>query len=94
MYTYDPSEGISQNYVNAFLLGGEAVMFGEHIDENNLESVVFPRAAAVGERLWSPLFVNDTVDALSRLDPHRCRMVGRGFRVGPLQPGFCEATYV
>ena len=29
------------------IISGEAVMFGEHVDENNLESIIFPRAAAV-----------------------------------------------
>ena len=35
------------------------MMFGEHVDENNLESIVFPRAAAVVS-----LNTNDTIPPL------------------------------
>ena len=44
-------------FIIMLLFSGEAVMFGEHVDANNIQSVIYPRAAAVGERLWSQDFI-------------------------------------
>ncbi len=35
------------------MLGGEAVLFGEYADATNVDPQVWPRTAAVMERLWS-----------------------------------------
>lgn len=78
----DPTEA-------ALVLGGEAAMWGEQVDGNNFSPRVWPRTAAVAERLWSRASVNDPNAALSRLLAHRCRLVRRGVAAAPLQPGFC-----
>lgn len=71
------------------VLGGEAAMWGEQVDQTNFESRVWPRTAAVAERLWSAASVQDPTSALPRLLAQRCRMVRRGVNAAPLQPGFC-----
>lgn len=51
---------------------------------------VWPRAAVVGERLWSNY--EETTSATSaqpRLIVHRCRLVQRGIAASPIGPGFC-----
>ena len=78
----DPAEA-------AVVLGGEAAMWGEQVDQTNIEGRVWPRAAAVAERLWSDASLQDPDAALSRLLAQRCRMVRRGINASPLQPGFC-----
>ena len=93
MYNYDPATGMTSDQEN-FLLGGEVAMWGEYVDESNIESYIFPRAMAVGERLWSNKDQKDMNDATYRLHMHRCRMKARGFRSGPIQPGYCEQTPV
>ena len=50
------------------LLGGEAAQWTEMADKNNIETRIWPRAAAVAERLWSPATVNDPDDMYRRLD--------------------------
>ncbi|KAH0512749.1 Beta-hexosaminidase subunit beta [Microtus ochrogaster] len=57
------------------VIGGEACLWGEFVDATNLIPRLWPRASAVGERLWSPQAVTDLEDAYNRLAIHRCRMV-------------------
>lgn len=52
MYAYDPTTGLSTAEAER-IIGGEVCMWGEHVDDMNWESIVYPRASAVGERLWS-----------------------------------------
>lgn len=49
------------------ILGGEACLWAEFIDGSNLFSVLWARASAVAERLWSPANVKDPEDAQFRL---------------------------
>uniref|UniRef100_A0A4W2G797 Beta-hexosaminidase n=1 Tax=Bos indicus x Bos taurus TaxID=30522 RepID=A0A4W2G797_BOBOX len=58
------------------VIGGEACIWGEYVDATNLTPRLWPRASAVGERLWSHQEVTDLDDAYRRLTRHRCRMVG------------------
>ena len=79
----------------ALIVGGETCMWGEYVDQDNWFARVWPRAAAVGERLWSQQTNKvDTADALNRLLVFRCRLQARGFDSTPLQPGFCATHYV
>ncbi|XP_027376119.1 beta-hexosaminidase subunit beta-like [Bos indicus] len=72
------------------VIGGEACIWGEYVDATNLTPRLWPRASAVGERLWSHQEVTDLDDAYRRLTRHRCRMVGRGIAAQPLFTGYCE----
>ncbi|XP_066469998.1 beta-hexosaminidase subunit beta [Tiliqua scincoides] len=72
------------------VLGGEACLWGEYVDATNLTPRLWPRASAVGERLWSSENVTDVDDAYARLTQHRCRMLRRGIAAEPLFVGFCR----
>jgi len=52
---------------NRNLLGGEAALWAELVDENTFEGRAWPRAAAVAERLWSPADIIDVDDMYRRL---------------------------
>jgi hexosaminidase len=50
------------------ILGGEACMWAEYVSPENIDSRIWPRAAAIAERLWSPQNVQDVTSMYSRLD--------------------------
>jgi hexosaminidase len=66
MYEYEPTVGLSPLQASN-VIGGEVAMWGEFIYDGNFEQMVYPRAQAVAERLWSPESVNDTTTALDRM---------------------------
>lgn len=72
------------------ILGGEACMWAENVNNANIVSRIFPRASATAEKLWSDIKVNNATEAAPRLEEQTCRMVFRGI---PAQPpngaGFC-----
>ncbi|MBS1974841.1 MAG: family 20 glycosylhydrolase [Bacteroidetes bacterium] len=49
------------------LKGGEAAQWTELADETNIETRIWPRAAAIAERLWSPSSVDNVEDLYRRL---------------------------
>lgn len=49
------------------VLGGEATMWGEWVSPETIDSRIWPRTAAIAERLWSPRTVVDVADMYRRL---------------------------
>ncbi len=67
-YLVDPlgGDGASLNAEQkARVLGGEATMWSEFVTAENIDSRIWPRTAAIAERLWSPQDVRD-VDSMYR----------------------------
>lgn len=50
------------------ILGGEATMWAELVTAETVDSRIWPRTAAIAERLWSPAAVRDVDDMYRRLD--------------------------
>jgi hexosaminidase len=89
MYNADPTEGLASEEEHG-VLGGEAAMWTEMVDEHNLESTVWPRAAAVAERLWSPKSTKLNHGTIERLYAHNQRLINRGIHPAPLGPTWCR----
>jgi hexosaminidase len=76
-------------------------MWGETVDPSDLDATVWPRAAAVSERLWTSLDAIgiDLAVVESRLETFRCLLTQRGIgaapvtntqaRYAPRDPGSC-----
>ena len=73
----------------ALVVGGETTMWAECVDHIIFDSIVWPRAAAAAEKLWSPRAAtqNATTEVGERLAEHRCRLVARGVRAAPIFDG-------
>jgi hexosaminidase len=58
----------------ARILGGEACMWEEQTSTQSIDSRIWPRTAAVAERLWSPRNVNDVDNMYRRLAVESLRL--------------------
>ncbi|XP_042883444.1 chitooligosaccharidolytic beta-N-acetylglucosaminidase-like [Penaeus japonicus] len=71
------------------ILGGEAAMWSEQVDEMSLDSKLWPRGAALAERLWTNPSHN-WEPAETRFIHQRQRMVTRGIQADRIQPQWCH----
>jgi len=70
-YATDPMSGNAANLSpeeQKRILGGEACMWAEYVSPENIDSRIWPRTAAIAERLWSPQVVNDPNSMYRRLE--------------------------
>lgn len=70
-YVVDPLSGDAASLTpeqQKMILGGEACMWSEMVTAENVDSRIWPRNAAIAERLWSPQDVNDIASMYGRLE--------------------------
>ncbi|RQV98065.1 beta-hexosaminidase, partial [bacterium] len=63
-----PADSVLKESEKELILGGEATMWAEFVGPETIDSRIWPRTAAIAERLWSPGSVNDIDDMFRRLD--------------------------
>jgi hexosaminidase len=69
-YAVDPMSGDAANLSpeeKQRILGGESCMWAEYVNAENIDSRIWPRNAAIAERLWSPAEVRDPASMYARL---------------------------
>ncbi len=70
-YAVDPLGGAAADLTpeqKQLVLGGEATMWSEFVNWENIDSRIWPRTAAIAERYWSPQSVTDVNSMYARLD--------------------------
>ncbi|XP_063848104.1 LOW QUALITY PROTEIN: chitooligosaccharidolytic beta-N-acetylglucosaminidase-like [Scylla paramamosain] len=78
----------NSTYAN-LILGGEAALWTEQVDDHNLDAKLWPRGAALAERLWTNP-PTGWKQAEFRLIHHRQRLVKRGVLSERIQPQWCH----
>ncbi|MGH7994728.1 MAG: family 20 glycosylhydrolase, partial [Opitutaceae bacterium] len=66
-YATDPAPADLAPAERAHVLGGEATMWSEWVTPDTIDSRIWPRTAAIAERLWSPAGVRNEADMYRRL---------------------------
>src|SRR4029078_7789167 len=70
-YAVDPMSGATADLTpeeKQHILGGEATMWSEYVGPETIDSRIWPRTAAIAERLWSPQNIRDVDDMYRRLN--------------------------
>ena len=90
MYIYNPLNGIPVE-LQSLLVGGETHMWSELVDPVNMDQMIWPRAAAAAEVLWTgPRSPDNIQDASYRLAEWRERIViDAGIRAAMVQMTYC-----
>jgi hexosaminidase len=86
-YVVDPMSDAAANLSpeeSKRILGGEATMWAEYVSPENIDSRIWPRTAAIAERLWSPQNVRDVNSMYQRLEEvsHRLDFLGLTHNTG------------
>ena len=85
VYGNEPCSEIPDQKQCELVLGGQGEMWGETVDTSDLEQTVWPKLAAIAERLWSPrAAISDTDAAHARIEAFRCLLNRRGIRAAPV----------
>ena len=69
-----PADSPLNDEEKARILGGEATMWSEYVGPETVDSRIWPRSAAIAERLWSPGALKDVGDMYRRLDTVSLRL--------------------
>lgn len=92
VYNHRPWQVLRLN--KSLILGGEACLWSEQVDEGSLDARLWPRAAAFAERVWSDPQVEPSTfsiqeDVYTRLNTHRDRLARRGLSPEAMWPRWC-----
>jgi len=83
-YLNEPFQGISNVTQQQLVLGGEACMWTLNMWSSDVLRTIWPKTAAVAERLWSKQSTTDTVAAEPRYHWFRCLLLQRGVDASPV----------
>ncbi|EJU02942.1 N-acetylhexosaminidase [Dacryopinax primogenitus] len=92
-YSFDPLQNLTASQYS-LVLGGQQLLWTEQSGPENVDPIIWPRAAASAEVFWTGAngpdgLPRNSSEALERLHDVRYRMVARGINAINLQPEWC-----
>jgi len=87
-YAMDPLGGPAATLTpeqKQLILGGESCIWSEYVNAENIDSRIWPRNAAIAERLWSPEGTTDVASMYARMDTETTRLEWLGLTHGSFQ---------
>lgn len=88
IYSYDPRANLTAEQAK-LVVGGELAAWSESIDDATIDDILWPRASAAGEVLWSAPKDRSQLEAAPRLAEFRERMIARGIKSGTVHMPYC-----
>jgi hexosaminidase len=82
-YGVDPMSGAAATLTQdqkQLILGGESCMWGEYVSGENIDSRIWPRNAAIAERLWSPQDTTNVPSMYQRMESESERLEWVGLK--------------
>ena len=76
-YATDPTGGVAADLTpeeKVRILGGESTMWSEFVNQENIDSRIWPRNAVIAERLWSPEGTTDVASMYRRMETESTRL--------------------
>ena len=76
-YAVDPMGGAAAGLTpeeKQRILGGEATMWSEYVNWENIDSRIWPRTACIAERYWSPQSTTDVASMYARMEAESTRL--------------------
>ena len=76
-YAMDPLGGPAASLTpeqKQLILGGESCIWSEYVNAENIDSRIWPRNAAIAERLWSPEGASDVASMYARMETESTRL--------------------
>ncbi|KAI0817711.1 glycoside hydrolase family 20 protein [Xylaria sp. FL0064] len=88
IYSYNPRANLTAEQAE-LVLGGELAAWSESIDDATIDDILWPRASAAGEVLWSSPEGRSQLEAAPRLATMREYLIARGIKSGTVHMPFC-----
>jgi len=91
VYQNEPCQGVPDTLC-PMIYGGHGEMWGETVDTSDLQQTVWPKLAAIAERLWSPRSVSSVEQAYPRIEYFRCLLNQRGIAAAPVNNPYARSA--
>jgi hypothetical protein len=88
IYSFEPSDYLNDTR----MLGSEVPVWSEIMSGESIHAKIWPRAAAMADKLWSPKVKIDLVAITQRQTHFKDYLINRGTPASPISGRWCEVN--